>query len=135
MLFAPIDNSKVSQDQSLALQGKIIEYVREALIYDTGYLILEIRDLGSFDFNFYYSSGSEIEAKYDETRDETIDRILYTLSCSEFKEKCESGAKLSVIMQYLYNYIVGFISANVLCEKYGIKDHSTIFKKEESIEV
>ena len=135
MLFAATSNTKVTQDQSLELQSKIIAYVREALVYDNGYLVFEVKDLSSFEFDFYYSSGSEIKVLYEETRDESLDRILFVINCKDF-HKTTNNDDLNVIMVYLYNYVVGFISANILYDKYKVKDYSHIFKdtKGEQIE-
>ena len=101
-------------------------YVREALIYDKGYLVFEVKDLSSFEFDFYYSSGTEIKVNYDETKDETRNRILYTINCNDLRTK---KVDIDLLMKYLYNYIVGFISANILFEKYGVKDYSYMFKE------
>lgn len=128
MLFTSIDDTKITQDQSLALKSKIIDYVRNALIYNRGYLVFEVKDLSSFEFDFYYSSGVEIEARYEETREETINRIIYTLECKQLREANVSADYLDKIMLYLYNYIVGFISSNVLYEKYNVEDKSWIFR-------
>ena len=129
MLFT-MTSDKVSQDQSLELQSKIISYVREALSCNKGYLIFEVKNLETFEFDFYYSSGSEIVPRYDETREETISRILYTIDCAEFYDKHVSTESLNKIMSNLYNYVVGFLCSNVLYERYGIKDYSHLFKVE-----
>ncbi len=129
MLFVSTNDTKISRDQRLELQSKIMGFVREALVYDKGYVVFEVKDLSSFDFDFYYSSGSEINVNYEETKDETKNRILYTLDCSELHGNNKANDSIDLLMQYLYNYIVGFISANILFEKYGIKDHSMKFKE------
>ncbi len=129
MLSEITDDAKISQDQRLELQSKLIGFVREALIYDTGYIIFEVKDLNSFDFDFYYSSGSEIKVSYEETRDETLNRILFTLDCASLHENKKARDNLNKIINYLYNYVVGFISANILYEKYGVKDFSYLFKE------
>lgn len=106
-----------------------MSFVREALVYDKGYVVFEVKDLDSFDFDFYYSSGTEINVNYGETKDETKNRILYALSCEEFHNNKYTNENIDSIMQYMYNYIVGFISANILFEKCGVKDHSYRFKE------
>lgn len=123
-------DTAITQDQTMALQSKIIEFVREALIYNKGYVIFEVLDLDDFTFNFYYSEGSSIAAKYDETREETIERILFTIDCKELKRREYTGERINNIIRYLYNYVVGQVSANIMYEKYGIRDVSLIFKDE-----
>jgi len=123
-------NDKISQHQRLELQSKIISYINEAMSYDNGYLVFECKDLGEFDFDYYYSSGSEIMPRYDETREESIARILFTINCREFNNVSDLNTYLNKIMVYIYNYVVGFISGNVLFERYKIRDHSFIFKQD-----
>ncbi len=121
--------TEMKQDQTLALQSKILEFIREALIYDKGYVVFEIKNLDAFEFNVYYSDGSKIDAQYDETRDETIDRILYTIDCAGLNKHKGDTRKIDDIIRYLYNYIVGLISASNLHKKCGIRDVSYIFKQ------
>jgi len=128
MLSEIADDARISQDQRLELQAKLISFVKETLIYDEGYVVFEVKDLGSFEFDFYYSSGSEIKVSYEETRDETTNRILFTLDCAALHRNKKARDNLNHIINYLYNYIVGFISANILYEKYGVKDFSYLFK-------
>lgn len=121
-------DTNITQDQALVLQSKIIEYIREALVYNKGYVIFELVDLSAFEFNFYYSDGSSVKAQYDETRSETIDRILFTIDCKELKRREFTGDRINDIIKYLYSYIVGIIGTKILYEKHGIKDVSLIFK-------
>ena len=119
----------LTQDQMLVLQSKILDFVREALVYDKGYVVFEITNLGVFEFNIYYSDGSTIDAQYEETRTETIDRILYTIDCKELNKYKNDTMIINDIIRYLYNYIVGMISSNILEETHHIKNFSFIFKK------
>lgn len=129
-----IGNSSISQDQTLALQSQVLAYVREALTYDKGYCVLAVKDLGSFEFEYYYSDGSNIEARPDETRLETIDRILITLSCSELKNIKNGTANINDVIRFVYNYIVGILSSNFLAEKYKILDHSNLIRENSAVE-
>ena len=119
----------LTQDQMLVLQSKILDFVREALVYDKGYVVFEITNLGVFEFNIYYSDGSTIDAQYEETRTETIDRILYTIDCKELNKYKNDTMIINDIIRYLYNYVVGMISSNILEETHHIKNFSFIFKK------
>ena len=119
----------LTQDQMLVLQSKILDFVREALVYDKGYVVFEITNLGVFEFNIYYSDGSKIDAQYEETRTETIDRILYTIDCKELSKYKNDTMIINDIIRYLYNYVVGMISSNILEETHHIKNFSFIFKK------
>ena len=119
----------LTQDQMLVLQSKILDFVREALVYDKGYVVFEITNLGVFEFNIYYSDGSTIDAQYEETRIETIDRILYTIDCKELSKYKNDTMIINDIIRYLYNYVVGMISSNILEETHHIKNFSFIFKK------
>jgi len=60
-------DSAITQDQTMSLQSKIIDFVREALVYNKGYVVFEVVDLDAFEFNFYYSDGSTVEAHYNVT--------------------------------------------------------------------
>jgi len=122
-------DTAITQDQTLVLQSKIIEFVREALVYNKGYVIFEVVDLSAFEFNFYYSDGSTVKAQYEETRSETIDRILFTLDCTELKRREYSGDRINDIIRYLYNYMFGALGVRILNEKHGIKDASHVFKR------
>jgi len=119
----------ITQDQTLLLQSKILDFVREALVYDKGYVVLEIANLGIFEFNIYYSDGSTVDVHYDETRFETIDRILYTINCKELKKYKSDKLIIGEIIGYLYNYVVGMISSSILEETHHIRNFSFIFKK------
>ena len=119
----------LTQDQMLVLQSKILDFVREALVYDKGYVVFEITNLGVFEFNIYYSDGSTIDAQYEETRTDTIDRILYTIDCKELNKYKNDTMIINDIIRYLYNYVVGMISSNILEETHHIKNFSFIFKK------
>jgi len=119
----------ITQDQTLVLQSKILDFIREALVYDKGYVVFEVANLGVFEFNIYYSDGSTVDAHYDETRTETIDRILYTIDCKELKKYKSNNIIINEIIKYLYNYVIGMISSNILEETHHIKNFSFIFKK------
>lgn len=91
--------------------------------------MFEVANLGVFEFNIYYSDGFKIDAHYDETRTETIDRILYTIDCKELKKYKSNNIIINKIIRYLYNYVIGMISSNILEETHHIKDFSFIFKE------
>lgn len=124
-------NPTVSQDQTLALQSQLLSFMREALVHDKGYIVFSIKDLSSFEFTYYYSDGHNVDVLYEESREETVDRILYTIDCECLKSIRGDSEKVGHILRYLFNYIVGGISAGVLTDKYGVKDHSLIFKPDE----
>ena len=121
-------NPQLGQDQTLALQSQLMEYIRDALVYDKGYMVFSIKDLSTFEFTNYYSDGNNIDVMYEETRDETIERILYVIDCADLTYARGNGELISDILKYLFNYVVGIISANLLHEKYNIKDFSHIFE-------
>lgn len=122
-----LTDKNVTRDQSLALQSKILDYFRNALTLNKGYMVFEVVDASTFEFDFYYSSGSEIRATYEETREETVARIVYTIDCAELRSIENIDEYLSDIMRYIFNFIVGFISAGILWEQHGVKDHSAMF--------
>ncbi len=121
--------TKLSQDQRLSLQSKLMEYVREALTYKTGWVVFEVKDLKSFEFEIYYSSDKELVTRIEEPRSETLDRILYVIGCEELSELQLDDDDIDEVLQYLFNYIVGFISVNIMYEVHGISDHSYSFKE------
>lgn len=125
-----ISDPSVSQDQTLALQSQVLSYVREALNYDKGCLVFSIKDLSAFEFEIYYSDGNNVDARYEETREETIRRILFTLNCKELKSVKGDINAINDLIRYLFNYIVGVISLHVMNEKYSVADHSGDFKWE-----
>lgn len=120
--------SSISQDQSLVLQSQVLAYVREALVYDKGYVVFAVKDRDTFEFEIYHTDGNSIAAIYEETRDETIDRILFTIDCKEFCKFKNDTKTLNVCMKYLYNYFVGALNYIELQTKYGIKDETDIFR-------
>lgn len=120
---------KISRDQSLGLRAKLIEYMREALANKKGWVIFEVKDLDTFEFDFYYSSNGEIVVRYEEPKEATLDRILYTINCQELTSISNIDDTIDDMLQHLYNYIIGFISANILHDKYGLGDHSLTFKR------
>ncbi len=117
----------LSGDQSLTLRAKVIEYVREALAYDKGYVVLEVQDLDSFEFGFYHTFGDYVKPRYDETRNEIINRIIYTIKCDEMTKYKNDMEHVNQIIEFLYNYCAGYLSANQLFEEYKIKDYSLVF--------
>ncbi len=129
-MFKVNTHTKLSQDQRLSLQTKLMEYVREALTYKTGWVVFEVKDLATFEFEIYYSSDGEIVPRIEEPRSESLDRILYVISCVELSKLELSDNDIDEILQYLFNYIVGFISVNIMHETFGINDFSWSFKKD-----
>ena len=128
-MFKTNSDDKITQDQRLALQSKLIEYMREALIQKKGWVIFEVEDTETFEFNFYYSSSGEIVSRIEEPKVETLDRILFTINCVELHCIKDIDDKIDVMLKHLYNYIIGFISVNKLHEQYGLSDFSMTFKK------
>ena len=124
-----ITESSLSQDQSLAIQSKVLEYIREALVYDKGYVILSVVDIGQLEFDIFYSNGNDINAVYEETREETIDRILYTIDCADLRRIRGDSGNVNHVIRYIYNFVVGAIGLNVLYEKYGVVDCSARFRE------
>ena len=118
----------LSEDQALALQSAILAYMREALTYDRGFMVFAVKNLDLFEFEFYYSNGSTVDVKYEETRQETVERILYTLDCSELNHENNKDINKDDVIKCIYNYVVGILSVNVLSVKFDIMDHSGIFK-------
>ena len=116
-----------TQTDRLELQSKIIGYIKDALIYDKGYMILELSDSYNGIIDYYYSSGKEIKSRYEETREETVERIVYVINCEQLKGKEFSDSSLNNIMNYLYAYVTGYIAANELTGSFGITDHSYVF--------
>ena len=129
-----MSDSSISQDQSLALQSAIIAFVRDARVYKIGYEVFEVKDLSTFEFCHYYSDGKNLDVTPDETRNETIDRILFTIDCAELWRIKDDSELVNYTMKYLFNYCIGIISANVLYEKHGISDKTVIFRGEDIIE-
>ena len=118
----------ISQDQSLALQSQVLAFVREALIYDKDFVVFAVKELGTFEFEFYHTDGKRINALYEETREETIDRILFTIDCSQLcKIKGDTNA-INDIMKYLYNYVVGVLSVYTMHDRFDIVDRSNMFR-------
>ncbi len=122
--------SSISQDQSLVLQSQVLAYVREVLVYDKGYVVFAVKDRDTFEFEIYHTDGNSIAAIYEETRDETIDRILFTIDCKEFCKLKNDTKALNVCMKYLYNYFIGVLSYLALQTNYDIKDETDIFRNE-----
>ncbi len=122
--------SSISQDQSLVLQSQVLAYVREALVYDKGYVVFAVKDRSTFEFEIYHTDGNSIAAQYEETRDETIDRILFTIDCKVFCKLKKDAKALNVCMKYLYNYFLGALNYLDLQEKFGISDETDIFRNE-----
>ena len=114
--------SSISQDQSLVLQSQVLAYVREALVYDKGYVVFAVKDRSTFEFEIYHTDGNSIAAQYEETREETIDRILFTISCADFCKYKNDSKALNVCMKYLYNYFLGALNYVELVDTYGISD-------------
>ena len=129
LMFKTNSDDRITQDQRLALQSKLIEYMREALAQEKGWVVFEVEDLETFEFDFYYSSSGEIKSRIEEPKQQTLDRILFTINCVELNALGDVDEDLDSMLKHLYNYIIGFISVNKLYEKYGISDHSSVFKE------
>lgn len=127
-MFDVGDNS-LTENQSLSLQSKVIEFVRDALVYDRGYMVFSVRDTEAFEFKSFYSDGTQIDAEYSETRQETIDRILFTINCKDFYEK-RGTIDVNLVIRHIYHYVVGVLSLNVLYDSFEIKDASSIFRSD-----
>lgn len=123
----PDPSKSTSQTDRLELQSKIIGYIRDALIYDKGYMILELSDSDDGIVDYYYSSGKEIKSRYEETREETVDRIIYTINCEQLKSKTFADIALNKLIDYLYLYVAGYIALNNLTNNLGIIDYSYVF--------
>lgn len=121
-----ITDTKLTQDKSLLLQSKVIAFVREATIYDKGYVVFMADASIEFEFDFYYTETHRLDSQYDETMQETASRILYVINCAELKK---NHKELDEIISHLYNYFVGFFSANALLDNYDISDHTNEFHR------
>ncbi len=124
-----ISHPSISQDQSLALQSEILDFIRSAIGVDKGYEVLEIADLETFEFCHYYSDGSKIDARPDETRDETIDRVLFTIDCAQLKKIKDDREELNHVMSLIYDYAVGAISSWLLRENFNIEDYTNVLRE------
>ncbi len=123
-----ISYPSISQDQSLALQSEILDFVRSAILVDKGFQVLEVVDMDTFEFCNYYSDGSKIDARPDETRDETIDRIIYTIDCANLRKIKDRPGALKEVMGSLYAYIAGALAAAEMEKNYGVYDKTLIFR-------
>ena len=127
-----LNASGISQDQSFVLQSQVISYVRETLVYDKGYVVFAVKDLDAFEFEFYHTDGHRINALYEETRDETIERIMFVIDCKMFCKLKTDDKALTDVMKYLYNYFVGQISAQSLFDRFKISNEIDILGKEQN---
>lgn len=122
-IFRNNTEDKIMQQQSLHIQSKLIAFVQETLVYDSGYVVLEIKDEETFELDFYYST-QEMIPRYDETRDETIERILFTLECGVLN----SNSNIPEIISSLYYIVVGKLYSRIIDDKFSIIDRTEIFQ-------
>jgi len=121
--------SGITQDQSFVLQSQVISYVREALIYDKGYVVFAVKDMDAFEFEFYHTDGDSVNALYEETRNETVDRVMFNIDCKVFCKLKTDDKALTDVMRYLYNYFVGQLSATALFDRFKIANQVEILRR------
>ena len=113
----------IRQEQRDYVYDVVSKYFEEALIYDKGYFVLSEADGSKYGLEYYFSSSGEIRVNYEESRDETIGRIIYVLDCEHmFRHKVHFKSNMVTMAKLLADYIVGMMSIEDLQEELDVRN-------------
>lgn len=113
----------IRQEQRQYIYDTVSKYFDEAFIYDKGYFVLSESDGVKYGLEYYFSSSGEIRVNYEESRDETVGRIIYVLDCEHmFRHKVHFKSNLFTIKKLLGDYIIGMMSIEDLQEELDVRN-------------
>lgn len=115
-------------DAQLKMLDKVVEDgLREALLYDKGYIIFSVNDPSLLSVDYYYSHVGELRVDYGESIDETKEKICFVLECKTVRENVNYENKFDIIKYCMINHIKGMACYCILNEKLHVSDFVTMF--------
>lgn len=110
-----------------ALTAMCKQYFTDAVYNDRGQMVMYCKDSELAEFDYFLSTHYEVTPVIlpEESRDETLERIVYVIDCEEFV-RLDKGI-LSDMAEEMVYYLLGILSSYSLHENYRIHDKSIEF--------
>ena len=111
-----------SEAQLSVLDKVIEEGLKEAVIYDKGYIIFNINDPSLLSIDYYYSNTGELRVDYGESIEETKEKIAFVIECKTIRENVNYENKFDIVKYCMINHLKGMACYCILNEKLHIDD-------------